>query len=402
MLASLLVSTILAVVFLARARRSPGRRSSFEPPLSVMIPAYNEERAIGLCLDALLAAGYPREKLDIMVVDDGSTDSTREAVRSDPSVRLLRQDHKGKVEALNIALRSARHEFVVSIDADTTLAPGSLAAIVQPLADPGVAAVTGAVKVRNPRGLLGWFQSVEYLLNAFARESFASLFRVSPGICGAFTCYRRSTLLQIGGFKPHTAAEDFDVALELASRGFAVVAAHGAMGFTEVPATLGGLIRQRVRWMKGCMQCFVKHRALLVRGRPALAYLVAAQSFWIVYALLSLPLIAYSFGYWLPLYWGSLLDVSLYFLRWFSLVGPVWMVLKIPEWGINSTYFFGVVAGLLSPLLMLTALRWYDRITLRALLAIFFYFPYTLLLSLMMVGSLGAYLRSGGKGAFVR
>jgi len=270
------------------------------------------------------------------------------------------------------------------------------------MADPRVGAVTGVAKVKNSRGVLGWFQSVEYLVNAFLRESFSSIFRVSPGICGALTCYRRSALYEVGGFKPDTAAEDFDVALELASLDYAVLAAREAVGDTKVPDTLAGLVKQRVRWMKGCMQCFVKHRALLTGRHPALAYLVATQSFWIVYALLSLPLIAYNFAYWLPLYAGSLLDMSLYLLRWGSIAGPVYMVLKIPEWGVNFTYFFGVVAGLLSPLLMLVALLWYDRLRLRAVLATLFYFPYTLLLSAMMLGSLGAFIRSGGKGAFVR
>ena len=138
--------------------------------------------------------------------------------------------------------------------------------------------------------------------------------------------------------------------------------------------------------------------------RPAFGreYLVAAQIFWIVYALLSLPLMAYHFVYWLPLYGESPLGLGLYVLRWVSAAGPIYMVLKIPEWGINSTYIFGVVAGLLSPLLMLVALCWYERPTLRTAVAILFYFPYTLLLSAMMMGSLAAYVRSGGKGAFVR
>jgi cellulose synthase/poly-beta-1,6-N-acetylglucosamine synthase-like glycosyltransferase len=402
MLAVVIGSTIVGGVFLARERRRPPARLSFEPLVSVLIPAYNEARTIGPCLEALLRAGYPREKLDVIVVDDGSTDATREVVRAHDGVRLLRRAHGGKVAALNAALENARHEVLLCIDADTLLRPGSISEIVRPLADPAVAAVTGVAKVRNPGRLLGWFQSVEYLLNAFSRESFSSLFRLSPGICGALTCYRRSLLQRIGGFKAHTAAEDFDVAWEFARRGLAIVAARGAVGYTQVPDTLSSLVRQRVRWMKGCMQCFVKHRAVLVGRQLALTYLFAIQIFWIVYALASLPLIAYSFIYWLPLYGGSLLDLGAYVVRWFSLVGPVYMVVKIPEWGINYTYFFGVLAGLLSPVLMLVALLWYDRLTLRTALAISFYFPYTLLLSAMMVGSLGAYIRSGGKGAFVK
>jgi cellulose synthase/poly-beta-1,6-N-acetylglucosamine synthase-like glycosyltransferase len=337
-----------------------------------------------------------------MVVDDGSTDSTREVVRSHPGVRLLEQDHRGKVAALNLGMRSAKHDFLLTVDADTVLQPGAVAELVRPLADPSVGAVTGVAKVGNPGRVLGWFQSVEYLMNAFSRESFSVLFRVFPGVCGALACYRLHALKRMGGFKPDTAAEDFDVALELARRGFSILAVRRAVGYTEVPETLRALVKQRVRWMRGCMQCFVKHRALLRDGSPMLRYLVAAQVFWIVYALASLPLIAFSFVYWLPANAGSLLDLGAYVVRWFTPVGPVYMLLKIPEWGINPTYFFGVLAGLLSPVLMLVAVFRYDRLKLRALVAVLLYFPYTLLLSAMMAGSLAAYVRSGGKGAFVR
>lgn len=399
-LVTVIGSLFVAAVFLARDRRRRAGATPVPAPVSVLIPARNEEKNLGRCLDAAFANGYPREKLEIIVVDDGSSDATPEVAGSYQGVRLLRQEHGGKVKALNLAIEHARHEFLVCLDADTVVAPGSLARIVEPLAEPGVGAVIGVAKVGNCRGPLGWFQHVEYLVNALSRESFAAVFRVTAGVCGALTGFRRSALRRIGGFKPDTAAEDFDVALELASRGFAVCGVRGAVGYTEVPKTLAALFRQRVRWMKGCMQCYVKHRALLTGGRPGLAYVVAAQTFWIVYALLSLPLIAFSFFYWLPS--GSLLDVGLYLLRWGSLIGPVWMVLKIPQWGITPTYFFGVLAGLVSPLLMLAALLRYDRLRLRSAMAIFFYFPYTLLLSAMMVGSLAAYIRSRGKGAFLR
>lgn len=402
MLSALLVSTIVTVLFLSRSRHARGKAGSFAPPVSVVIPAYNEERNIGRCLDALLAAGYPRDQLDVLVVDDGSTDGTPDVVRSYAEVRLLCEGHRGKVEALNAGVRNARHEFILAIDADTLVRPGAIAEIVRPLADPRVGAVSGVARVANPRGLLGWFQRVEYLFNAFSRESFSSIFHISTGVCGALTCYRRSALQQIGLFKPHTSAEDYDVALEFVRRGFTILAVRGAVGDTLVPETLASLVRQRVRWMKGCMQCFVKHRALLVGGSPVLKYLLASQIFWIVYALVSLPLIAYHFAYWFSANSGSVPEMVFYVLRWMSLVGPVYMILKIPEWGISHTYIFGVLAGLLSAVLMLVAHLRYDRLTLRTTLAITFYFPYTLLLSAMMMGSLAAYVQSGGRGTFLK
>ncbi len=402
MLAVLIVSTVVTARFLAKSRRAGGKIGSFAPPLSVVIPAYNEEHNIGRCLAALFAAGYPRDQLDVLVVDDGSTDGTPDEVRAYPGVRLLSEGHRGKVEALNAGVRSARHEFILAIDADTHLRPGSISEIVRPLADPRVAAVTGVAKVANPRGLLGWFQRVEYLFNAFSRESFSSIFHFSPGVCGALTCYRRTVLQQIGLFKTHTAAEDYDVSLEFNRRGFTILAVPGAVGDTLVPETLAGLVRQRVRWMRGCMQCFVKHRGLLIGGSPMLRYLLASQIFWIVYALISLPLIGYHFTYWFSANSGSVPEMVFYVLRWMSLAGPLYTLVKIPHWGIHHTYIFGVLAGLLSAILMLVAHLRYDRLTMRTALAIVFYFPYTLLLSAMMMGSLATYIHTGGRGAFLK
>ncbi len=402
MLAVLVVSTIVTVVFLAKSRRAQSGPAMFSPPVSVVIPAYDEEANIGRCLEALLAAGYPRDQLEVLVVDDGSTDGTPEVVRSYPGVRLLSEGHRGKVEALNAGVRGSRHEFILAVDADTLLRPGSISEIVRPLVDPRVGAVAGIAQVANPRGLLGWFQRVEYLFNAFSRESFSSIFHLSTGVCGALTCYRRTALQQIGLFKPHTSAEDYDVALEFVRRGFMVLAVRGAVGDTLVPETLAGLVRQRVRWMKGCMQCFVKHRSLLIGGRPVLRYLLASHIFWILYALVSLPLIAYHFMYWFADNSESLPAVVFYVLRWVSIAGPLYMILKIPEWGISHTYIFGVLAGFLSAVLMLVAHLRYERLTVRTTLAIAFYFPYTLLLSTMMMGSLAAYVQSGGKGAFLK
>lgn len=402
MLLVLVLSAGAMAVFLARGSRPARPPGAFRPPVSVVIPARNEAGTIGPCLEALLADGYPRDRLDVTVVDDGSTDGTPEVVRAYPGVRLIRQAHGGKAAALNTGLARARHDVLVSLDADTLLVPGSIAALVEPLADPRVGAVSGTLTVREPRGPLGWFQGVEYLANAFSRESFASVLGIFPGLVGALASYRRSALGLVGGFKPDTAAEDLDVGLELARRGFAVLAARAAVGRTEAPRTLRALARQRVRWMKGCMQAFLKHRALLVAGRPALRALVAAQVFWIVYALLSLPLIAFHVLYWLPLSRGSVLDLGFYLLRWGSLLGPLYMVAKIPAWGIDSTYFFGVLAGLLWPALLLAAHLRYQRPSVGSAAAIVFFFPYTLLLSALMVGSLGALVRSRGRGAFVR
>jgi hypothetical protein len=169
LLAVLAVLRTLVLVVLARhhvrqpALVGPARRARL-PDVSIIVPAYNEQNGIGACVRSLAAADYPN--VDIVVVDDGSTDDTAAVVTSLalPNVRLVSQRSAGKPAALNTGILLARHDILILVDGDTIFEPDAVRALVEPFAEPNVGAVSGNTKVGNRRGLLGRWQHIEYVI----------------------------------------------------------------------------------------------------------------------------------------------------------------------------------------------------------------------------------------------
>jgi cellulose synthase/poly-beta-1,6-N-acetylglucosamine synthase-like glycosyltransferase/peptidoglycan/xylan/chitin deacetylase (PgdA/CDA1 family) len=280
--------TLLALI--AAARRRPRTPRGFHPAVSVLIAARNERPVIARTLRAVLDGHEP--PLEVIVVDDGSTDGTSEEVErataGDPSVSLVRQANAGKAAALDRAVALARGEVLVCLDADTLFTPDTLARLVRPFADPRVGAVAGNVKVGNRINLWTRWQSIEYVVSQnLDRRAYALLNAVTvvPGAVGA---WRREAVVRAGGFLADTFAEDMDLSWRLRRDGWRIANESGALGFTEAPDSLSALFRQRFRWTYGTLQCLWKHRDALGRygwfGRLALPSLWLFQ---IVYQVLS-------------------------------------------------------------------------------------------------------------------
>ncbi len=254
----------LAVVADRRARRQRFD-PAFRPSVSVLVAAYNEEPVIARTVRSALASDYP--DLEVVVVDDGSTDGTAAAVRAgfaaDPRVRLLRQPNGGKASALNRALAAARGEVLVAFDADTMVAPDAIGLLVRHFEDPRVAAVAGNVKVGNRVNAFTMWQSIEYIsAQNLDRRANAMLNGVTvvPGAIGA---WRRATVEAMGGFLTDTLAEDMELTWRLRRAGWRITAEQGAVALTEAPATVGQFLRQRHRWTFGSLQVLWKHRGVL-------------------------------------------------------------------------------------------------------------------------------------------
>jgi cellulose synthase/poly-beta-1,6-N-acetylglucosamine synthase-like glycosyltransferase len=254
----------------------------WRPGVTVVVPAYNEEKVIIRTVQSLLAQPYP---LEIIVVDDGSPDGTADVVAgafpNNPSVRVLRKPNGGKASALNLGVREAKGEIVVAVDADTVLAPGAIPALIAPLADDRVGAVAGNAKVGNRINLVTRWQAVEYVTSQnLDRRAFALLncITVVPGAVGA---WRRQLVLEAGGFSEQTLAEDQDLTLTLLRRGWRIAYADQAIAYTEAPDTFSGLSRQRFRWSFGTLQCAWKHRGALFRRRYGALGFVALPNVWV-------------------------------------------------------------------------------------------------------------------------
>lgn len=388
----------IASVFFIKMRNYKQPEASSKP-VSVIIPAYNEEDKISQCIESVLNSGYPKSKIEIIVVDDGSKDKTIEIAKK-AGAKVIKQKHGGKVEALNNGVKQSKHDYVIIMDADTFLEPNAVKEIMRHTSNKKLGAVSGLVKVKNKKGLLGLFQNVEYIYLYFMREAVSHLLDTSPGISGAFTLFRKEAFNKAGGFDTRTASEDFDIALHIKKAGYKIILEPKAVALTIAPETVRTLFKQRFRWTKGILQSIFLHKDIIGRSLSA-SYVLGVHFFWYVIALFSIPLIAYNVLYWLPFNSATSFDVLFYFFRWFSFAGIVHMLYMTPVWGVNIVYIFGIIAGIITIVLMLISLRRYgEKLDVRNFIGLFFYFPYTLLLNFTLIGGMANFIIKKGKGNF--
>jgi cellulose synthase/poly-beta-1,6-N-acetylglucosamine synthase-like glycosyltransferase len=271
--------SVLAGRHAGRARPALGHPA---PAVSVVVPAFNEAAVIEATVCSLAASDYP-SPLEIVVVDDGSTDHTAALVErlALPGVRVLRQANTGKAGALNAAIAHARHDVIVSVDADTVFEPDTVALLVAALAAPGVGAVAGNTKVGNRERRLGRWQHIEYVIGFNLDRRLYDVLSCMPTVPGAVGAFRRQALDEVGLFSDDTLAEDTDLTIALGRAGWRVAYDAHAIAHTEAPGSLRGLWRQRVRWTHGTLQSVYKHRAALRGeghiGRRGLPYLLTQQ-----------------------------------------------------------------------------------------------------------------------------
>ncbi|MFD3585636.1 bifunctional polysaccharide deacetylase/glycosyltransferase family 2 protein [Streptomyces sp. NPDC058683] len=252
------------------------RRFSWGPtvtgPVSVIVPAYNEKECIANTLESLAQSTHP---IEVIVVDDGSTDGTSEIARAAAdklgmtNVRVIRQENAGKPAALNNGVRSASYDIVVMMDGDTVFEPETVRHLVQPFADPEVGAVAGNAKVGNRNTIIGAWQHIEYVMGFNLDRRMYDLLRCMPTIPGAIGAFRREAVLEVGGMSEDTLAEDTDITIAMHRAGWRVVYQEHAKAWTEAPASLKQLWSQRYRWSYGTMQALWKHRKSLTDKGPS-------------------------------------------------------------------------------------------------------------------------------------
>lgn len=271
--------SIVQKVRAAKRRFDPG----FEPPVSVIIAAYNEEKVIARTVAAVLESNYP--DFEVIVVDDGSTDGTLETLRREFSsyggVRILSQPNGGKAAALNLATAEANHEFLVTLDADTLFRPGTIGNLIRHFSNPRVAGVSGNVKVGNPRKWIARFQSIEYVCGFNLDRRALDLLNAVTVVPGAAGTWRKSAVLAAGGYPLNTVAEDTDLTLAIRRRGHLIRYEENAIADTEVPETIAALARQRLRWAFGTLQSAWKHRDTTFRRQYGTMGFITMPSIWL-------------------------------------------------------------------------------------------------------------------------
>jgi len=238
------------------------------PVVTVAIPAYNEEECIGDTLGSVLKLDYPKDKLDIIVVNDGSKDRTREIVEDIISnnkgfdIKLINQSNRGKGAALNHALSLSRGDFFVTFDSDSFISSNALRKILPHFSDKRVAAVMPLMKVKDPKTFIQKIQWSEYLVNLFYKRIMSMLdcINVAPG---PFSVYRKEVIKGLGGFDENNITEDLEMSLRLQKHNYKLVQILNTEVFTIAPKDLKGFYKQRNRWYKGTFLNALKYRRLV-------------------------------------------------------------------------------------------------------------------------------------------
>ncbi|MBS0255758.1 MAG: glycosyltransferase [Proteobacteria bacterium] len=284
--------SMVALASLRPSRATPMPDATFRPKVTVIIPAYNEERVIGASVRRILESTYPY--LDVIVADDGSKDRTsaivHEAHGNNPRVRLLTMENGGKAKALNRALALAEGEIIVALDADTQFEPETITRLVRWFVDPRIGAVSGNAKVGNRINLVTRWQGVEYVTAQNIERKALTRFDAIMVVPGAVGAWRRSALEDVGGYPEDTLAEDQDLTIAIQRKKWKVAYDEDAVAWTEAPETFAALAKQRFRWSYGTLQCLWKHRKITAKRKPAgLAFVGVPQAwlFQIVFAMIS-------------------------------------------------------------------------------------------------------------------
>jgi cellulose synthase/poly-beta-1,6-N-acetylglucosamine synthase-like glycosyltransferase len=282
---------IIGILAIIEKLRPDHARLSY-PPLSVtvLIPAHNEESVIVQTVTSVLLSDL--NDIQVIVVDDGSTDRTLELLQDhfgrNQAVQIIHQVNRGKAAALNNALAHAQTEIVVTIDADTEIEPDAIRTLLRHFSDPKVAAVAGNVKVGNRSRWLTRWQALEYITSQNMEKRAFDLLNCITVVPGALGAWRRKVIDDGGGITADTVAEDADLTIGIRRLGWRITYDEDAIAWTEAPDTPAALIRQRFRWTFGTLQSFWKHRDTLFRAKYGTLGCIALPNIFVFQILLPL------------------------------------------------------------------------------------------------------------------
>lgn len=284
---SLFFVTFWLTTAITERKISKPKRWKVWPKVSIIVPAYNEEEGIKETIHSLIKLNYPRHLLEIIVVNDGSTDGTKRKVKEimegvagrspsaqfpETTIRLLNQENKGKGAALNRGIAIAKGEYVICMDADSIVPDTQTQALYKMLpyfSSSNIAAVLPCMKVGQTKNLLQKMQHYEYLVNMFYKELMGRLdcIKVTPG---PFAMYRKDVIVNIGGFDEvfnRHLTEDLEIALRLQQNQYKIVQTMDTVVLTTPPDNLKDFYRQRKRWYTGGFLNTLRYRKLMLNWK---------------------------------------------------------------------------------------------------------------------------------------
>ena len=240
------------------------------PSVTVAVPCWNEEKTLATTLDSLLQLEYPKEKLTIIVVDDGSTDRTleigEEYERKHSSIiKVMTKKNGGKHTAVNLALAHADSDLFGCLDADSFVDSKALLTIVAYFeAHKNAMAVTPCIHIKSPKTFIQRMQAIEYLMGVFLRKCFGQIdaIQVTPG---PFSIFRREVFAIIGDYRKAHNTEDYEITLRMHKHHLKIMNSHKALVYTIGPASIRGYFFQRLRWARGFLENSIDYKELFFK-----------------------------------------------------------------------------------------------------------------------------------------
>lgn len=260
---------ILSLVFFTFNKLKKSKyREEYYPSVSIVIPAYNEEDNISDALERLISNPYRNfADLEVIVVDDGSTDRTYEIVdeytKKFNFIKLYKKQNEKRAAALNYGIQQATNEIVICLDADTIVEEKAIFNIVKPFQVEEVKAVASHIEVKLGKSLLELFQYLEYKFTMSIEKRFQDSINFITCVSGAFGAFRKSIFTEVM-FDKESLAEDMDLTFAIKQRGYKVVYAPDAVAVTKAPSNIKSLYNQRVRWVLGLFQVISKYKHALL------------------------------------------------------------------------------------------------------------------------------------------
>lgn len=242
----------------------------FFPTVTFLLPGWNEGKNIRTTIKSIQDLNYPKDKIKIFYLDNNSTDNTKEIVdgfiADDNRIKYFLETKQGKHHALNTGLEHVDTDLVACLDVDSTLDANAMVIAAQYFKDNNIKALASCMQLRDIETLWQRSQAVEYMLSVFWRKSYSSIdaIQVMPG---PFSVFRASVFTELGNYHSSHNAEDFEMTLRLHKNGYKIANAHKAYVYTVGPATLRGLIRQRVRWIRGFLENAWDYRDMFFRKK---------------------------------------------------------------------------------------------------------------------------------------
>lgn len=267
---SLFFEVFLLLTFWENRRhlnRFRGAEPAYYPTATVIVPCFNEETSIFGTIDSLLKLDYPKDKLDIMIIDDGSTDNSWELIqkyKGHPQIKLFHKENGGKHTALNFAIAQSKSEIIGCLDADSFVEGNALKKIALHFADPKIMSVVPSIKVFKAKNPLEKVQKVQYEWGIFVRKtlSYLNSLYVTPG---PFSFFRREVFEKIGPYRKAHNTEDCEMALRMQKNHLRIANCHDAYIYTVTPKGLKALYKQQLRWVYGTLKNLLDYRDLFLK-----------------------------------------------------------------------------------------------------------------------------------------